>query len=115
MFQRNASAMRSRDPRSPQAGDEEEDEEEHGPARASGPKMGCAFYQAPPLHSRQAHLPHNQRASAPPQQPSPFPPQAAASHSAAAAASPPGLDPGLVEGEQPLHREEEAGAVGASV
>ena len=107
--------MRSRDPRSPQAGDEEEDEEEHGPARASGPKMGCAFYQAPPLHSRQAHLPHNQRASAPPQQPSPFPPQAAASHSAAAAASPPGLDPGLVEGEQPLRRGEEAGAVGASV
>ena len=115
MFQRNASAMRSRDPRSPQAGDEEEDEEEHGPARASGPKMGCAFYQAPPLHSRQAHLPHNMRASAPPQQPSPFPPQAAASHSAAAAASPPGLGPGLVEGEQHLRREEEAGAVGASV
>ena len=109
--------MRSRDPRSPQAGDEEEDEEEHGPARASGPKMGCAFYQAPPLHSRQAHLPHNMRGPAAPQQPShsPSPPQAAASHPAAAAASTPGPDPGLGEGDQPRRREDGAGAVGASV
>ena len=117
MFQKNASAVRGRDLRSPQTGDEYEDEEEQGPARASGPKMGCAFYQAPPRHSRQAHLPHNMRGPAAPQQPSPSPslPQAATSHPAAAAASTPGPDPGLVEEEQPLRREEEAGAVGASV
>ena len=118
MFQKNASAVRGRDLRSPQTGDEYEDEEEQGPARASGPKMGCAFYQAPPLHSRQAHLPHNMRGPAAPQQPtSPPPPQAGnarASHSAAA--SPP-LDPAsaLGQGAQPLRCEEGAGAAGASV
>ena len=82
MFQKNAAAERGRHSRiQPSVEDEDEDEDAQGSARASGPKMGCSFFQAPPLHYRQAQLFRDGSAAAP-HQPTPSQ-QAGASPSAA--------------------------------
>ena len=71
MFQKNAAAERGRLPRiPPSAEDEDEDEVAQGYSRAAGPKMGCSFFQAPPLHYRQAQL-FREGSAAAQQQPTP--------------------------------------------
>ena len=111
MFNKNAAAVRGHHVRNQYPPDEEEDEDAQVPVRTATGRpnrdMGCSFYQAPPLHFRQAHLPHQGSAAAQ-HQPTPAAQHpAGASHSAAPT-------PVREQAGQPMRHEDVAGAAAPS-
>jgi len=104
MFNKNAAAVRGHHVRNHFTPDEEEDGDAQVPVRMARPNrdMGCSFYQAPPLHFRQARLPHQGSAAAQ-HQPTPAQHSAGASHSAAQTSA-------REQADQPRRPEDVAGA-----